>query len=193
MVSNFIVSFFQVLVYPFMHFYFKYILKIKIQLDFQIDKKGSYIFTPNHVSKLDPFMIFYSMKFREMRKCHPTRFLTSKSYMQSRSKSFFMKLIGCYSTEYEPIKNSIYFLENGNNLCIFIEGKLINNSKKHEKPKVGAVYINRDVKKSYLVPVKIIAKNNLAEKIVVKDKFRFKKYPKDLHILTDKLLEKIYE
>jgi 1-acyl-sn-glycerol-3-phosphate acyltransferase len=100
--------------------------------------------------------------------------------------------MGCYKIDKDVLKTSEKFLKNKNSLCIFIEGKI--NNYEQIKPKVGALCIEREIKDSYIVPVKIKYSNHKLRKdadITFKQKFRHHLFPSDLQPLADKLLDKI--
>src|SRR3989344_6152547 len=108
MFSNKTVKISQIVLYPFMHLFFKIFFKTKLIIEEKFDKDTSYIFTPNHLWNLDPFLIFYLMPFRELYKLFPVRFLTADKYLNNKFNRLFLGLLGCYGIE-DSIKKSIYF------------------------------------------------------------------------------------
>ena len=124
--------------------------------------------------------------------------MTAEKYMKGVFGPI-LKLFGCYSHKDEPIKTSIDLINSGNNPCIFVQGKIVNGD--NPKPKVGAVYIEREIKELFLVPIKMtklrkfrftdIFNKEPRYLIEFKRPFRHKKFPKDLQPLADDLLKKI--
>lgn len=176
----------QILMYPFWHFVTKYIKKLDFEIKTKFDSKEKYIFTPNHPNRLDPFLVFYSLPFKELKKILPIRFMTAKRYMSNPIDKLTMSLMGCYEIDEKAIKSSVYLLERENNLCIFIQGRV--DAGFEHKPKVGAVCIQKEFGKSHLVPVRVHTKR---KKIIFIDKIRPIKYSENLQYLADKLLEQI--
>ena len=96
MFSNWIVKTVQIFMFPFWYAYTRYVLKLKLSKTLNFNSNEKYIFTPNHPSKFDPFLVFYSIPFRNLRKLLPIRFMTAREYMKTQVGSFFMQLMGCY-------------------------------------------------------------------------------------------------
>ena len=181
-----IVKITQILMYPFWHFVSKYFYKSNVINKIRFKKNENYIFVPNHPNKLDPFIIFYSLPFWELKKILPMRFMTAKKYMDTPIKKLFMELMGCYEIQENVLKSSIKLLKK-NNLCVFIQGKI---DKDFKPPvKVGAVYIHKKSEKSYLVPINISYAKNLNVEIIFIDKIQYKDFERDLQPLANNLLE----
>lgn len=186
------------MLYPFMHLFFKTFFKTRLEIDSDLKKKEQYIFTPNHPGRMDPFLIFYLMPLKKLIKILPIRFMTAKKYMINPINRFFLSLLGCYEINKNILPESIRLSEN-NNLCIFIQGKIDKNY--NEKAKVGAIYIQKKSKNSFIVPVKITLDkslnifNILFRRIRIKvkfmEKFKNKQFTKDLQSMADKLLKQI--
>lgn len=199
MYSNKTVKISQIVLYPFMHLFFKIFFKTDLKIDLELKEKERYIFTPNHPWRMDPFLIFYLMPFKRLVKIMPIRFMTAKKYMINPIGRFFLGLLGCYEINEEVLNNSINLLEKDNNLCIFIQGKISKNY--NEKPKIGAIYIERKSINTYIAPIKIsidkplniinFLLRNVEIKVKFMKEFRHKKFTKDLQPLADKLLNKI--
>ena len=199
MVPGKIVTISQTILYPFMHFFFKFFFNSRLILENDFKENESYIFTPNHIWNMDPFLIFYLFPFKKLYRLFPIRFMTAKEYMQNPIIGLFLGLLGCYQIDGSELKKSIYFSKKGDSLCIFIQGKMDGNYK--TQPKIGAVYLERKLKNSYIVPVrikfdkKLNIRNILLRKINVEvkfmKKFRHEKFSKDLQPLANELLDKI--
>jgi 1-acyl-sn-glycerol-3-phosphate acyltransferase len=189
---NWIVKYCQILVYPIVYVPFRVLYKKRLLLKFNLSSDEKYIFTANHPSRIDPFLMFYLMPFKELIKILPLRFMTAKIYMNNLIKYLLMSMMGCYKIEDDVITKSKNLLENNNNLCIFIQGRMDAGFK--SKPKVGAICIERDIKNSFIVPVNITYSHRNLRKtatIIFKKKFRHVKFPKNLQPLANKLLENI--
>jgi 1-acyl-sn-glycerol-3-phosphate acyltransferase len=172
--------------YPFWHILAKYIKKFDFEIKTKLNSNEKYIFTPNHPDKLDPFIIFYSLSLKELKKILPIRFMTAKKYMNNPVSNLVMSLMGCYIIDNKVLDESVKFLKENNNLCIFIQGR-VDKTFKH-KPKVGAAYIQKEFKESYMVPIRV---NESKKKIIFIDKIKPIKYSENLQYSTDKLLTQI--
>ena len=106
--------------------------------------------------------------------------------MKNPISKLIMSLMGCYVIDEEVLGNSVDLLKENNNLCIFIQGRVDRNFE--QKPKVGAVYIQKKFKESYLVPIRISSKR---KKIIFIDKIKPIKYHENLQSSIDKLFEQI--
>jgi 1-acyl-sn-glycerol-3-phosphate acyltransferase len=190
MVSERIVKLCQIIVYPLVYLPFRIIYHKKLSLLVEFKKEEKYIFVANHPSRIDPFLMFYLFSFKELIKILPLRFMTAEKYMDTSLKSFFLGLMGCYKIDENVLVKSKELLERGNNLCIFIQGKITKDYS--VKPKVGAIYIEKASKNSLIVPVKIhyIGKKGIRKtaKITFKNSLRHKKFPEDLQPLANNLL-----
>ena len=183
-----VVKFVQVVTYPFVHFYFKKIFKTKVDVKVRFDTNEKCIFAPNHQRYIDPFIIFYSLGFRDIYPLLPLRFMTTPKYMKKFFIGGFLKLFGCYDSSDDSLKNSVEFLKKGNAVCIFPQGKF--DEKRKSKAKVGVVYVQREVEGSVIIPVNIKYTEKGACIAFVK-KIKNKKFPKDLQPLADEVLKAI--
>ena len=187
-----IVKLCQIIVYPLVYIPFRILYKNELSLKIKFNRDEKYIFVPNHPARIDPLLMFYIIPFKDLIKILPIRFMTGEKYMRNKISFFFLGLMGCYKIDKEAVKNSERLLRDRNNLCIFLQGKI--EDSRESSPKVGALRIERAVKDSYIVPVKIKYSGDKFRKraeITFKQKFRHKKFPKDLQPLTNKLLRDI--
>jgi len=196
--SNNTIKVAQVAIYPFMHFFFKMFFKANLDIKINLKKKNTYIFTPNHPWRMDPFLIFYLMQFKTLIKILPLRFMTAKKYMKNPINNLILSLLGCYPVDENVLSQSILLLKD-NNLCIFIQGRI--NHENKETPRVGAIYINKEFKRSKIVPVKIkinkrvTFSNILLRRIKInvsfKPQFIAEKFTKNLQPIANELLKTI--
>jgi 1-acyl-sn-glycerol-3-phosphate acyltransferase len=183
MLSNKIVKFTQILMYPFWSFIYR---DFKPSLNDSLEEVKIYIFTPNHPSRFDPFIIFYSLPFKDLIKILPLRFLVAPEYMEGFFKDYFMKLMGCYKISSNTLEESLKLLKLKNNLCLFIQGKIDKGF--DTRPKVGAVYLKKKLNESILLPIKI---NLLKRRITFMKREEINKFPKDLQKVADRIMERI--
>jgi hypothetical protein len=118
--------------------------------------------------------------------------MTAEKYMKNKFSYFFLSLMGCYKIDKNVLETSKKLLNNENSLCIFIEGKVNNHNM--AKPKVGALYIEREVGDSCLLPVRIRYSNGGLRKtaeIIFKQNFRHEHFSSDLQPLANELLKRI--
>jgi len=169
------------------------IFKIKLNTEYIINKNKCYIIVANHSKKIDPFLISYSIPLKDSIKLIPIRFITAEKYMKNVFLRPFLLLQGCISTKQKHgksvLEKSILLLNKGETIFIFPSGKLEKENKKY-KIKVGANYLEREVKNSLILPVKI-AYNNFHVNIRFKKSFRHSFFPEDLQPLADETYNKI--
>ncbi|MFH1521930.1 MAG: lysophospholipid acyltransferase family protein [archaeon] len=183
-----VVKFVQMVAYPFMNFYFKKVFDSKVDVKVKLERDKKYIFAPNHQRYIDPFIIFYSLSFKELYPLLPLKFMATPKYMKKFFSGGILRMFGCYDSSEESLKKSIEFLKNNNNLCIFPQGKLSKGGR--GKAKVGVIYIQREIKGSIIVPVNINYGGKRAHIIFIK-KIKNKKFPNDLQPLADEVLKVI--
>lgn len=183
-----IIKFIQVISYPFMNFYFKKFYGSKVDIRFDFKKGEKYIFAPNHQSYVDPFIIFYSLPLKDVYDFLPFMFMTTPKFMNKFFVGFLLKMFGCYDSSKDSLKKSVSFLEDGSSVCIFPQGKFSKN--KRARAKVGVAYIHREVKDSVIVPVNVNYSKKKVDIVFIK-KIKIKKFPKDLQIIADRVLESI--
>ena len=186
MKDDFLIKINQILMYPFWSFIAKRVYRAEVNKKIKINKNDSCIFVSNHVGRFDPFLIFYSLPFKELIHILPIRFMTANIYMDTVAKRLPMRAMGCYQIDSDVLKKSKKLLRS-NNLCIFMQGKIDPYYK--QKPKVGAVYIHRECRGSYIVPVQVSLAPNFKVKFI--DKIKNVKLGSDLQPFADSVLERI--
>lgn len=205
--KNWLIKFVLILVYFITTIPLRLIFKIKSNhKNFHIDASKLYILASNHPSKLDPFLVLCSLPFKKYIKLLPIHFLTTDDYMRKWYKKVFLLPLGCVSTEeingIKPLIKLKISLENKETVYIFPRGALEKN-KKIGPPRVGVVYMEREVKESLIAPINISIKNNISlydilrRRIKVfiefKKPFRHHKFKKDLQPLADDVMKRIYK
>ena len=183
----------------------RFIFKIKSEFKYNgLSDNKKYILVANHPSKLDPFLILAAFPLKEFIKLTPYVFVTSEKYLKKWYYKYLLKIWGCVSNIEKNDKKPLHLLKDRlrNNETIFLfPGGELEKEGKPNSPRVGAIYLEREVKDSMLLPViikiskKINLKNllrgNIQTKIHVQKQFRHKEFKKDLQPLADKLYNKI--
>ena len=190
-----------------------FIFAVPVRLIFQIGTNGhsliiskekKYIIAANHPSKLDPFLILAGLPLKTFLKLIPFAFLTTEDYLKKWNYKPFLLMWGCVSNKeknkIKPLQRLKSKLKNDETVFIFPGGELEKRGNT-SSPKVGAVYMEREVKDSFILPVKITVSNkitliNLIKrkvkiKIEFKKVFRHEKFEEDLQPLTKDLMNKI--
>lgn len=169
------------------------IFRVKPNVNFQLQKNKSYIISSNHPKKIDPFLISYSIPLKYFIRLIPLRFITAEKYMKNIFLRPFLLLYGCISTKQEDgksvLEKSKALLNKGETIFIFPSGKLEQENKRY-KAKVGANYLEREVKNSLILPVKIDYSNPNVN-IEFKEAFRHSSFPEDLQPLADETYKTI--
>lgn len=177
------------------------IFQIKRKGELEIKKAGKYIIAANHPSKLDPFLILAALPFKTYLKLIPTRFVTAQKYLNNWYDKFYLIPLGCISNKKKKNKKPLEILEerlrSGETIFIFPGGELQKGSLISE-PKVGVVYLERNVKGSKIIPVNIYISNSLSLinvikrkvkiEIMFKEVFRHKEFKKDLQIMANEVM-----
>lgn len=184
-----VVRFVQICTWPVFYILFRVFYKSKVDLRVAFDSNGKYIFAANHKRYEDPFIIFYSLPFRVVKQLLPLRFMTTQRYMDRFILGKFLVLFGCYGAKNDSLNKTVDFLNRGNNVCIFPQGKF--DKKNKEQAKVGVAYIHREVKGSCVVPINIDYPREGARIIFIK-KMIIKKFSKDLQPLANRILRVIH-
>ena len=172
--------------------------KVQLLWDFDELPKKKYVFVANHYSKLDPFLIatLFNIRFRYW----PYRFLTSEEYMKDFPMRVFLYWCGCFSISKlrnkgkKPLEKAKEFLDNGETIFIFPEGRLnkTGNRDKNISLGIGPIYLENLDKEVYLIPVKI-SYFGREIKIHYKKPFRHKGIGKDFKPLIESTMDYIYE
>jgi len=180
------------------------VFRVKRKGELEIKKPGKYIVAANHPSKLDPFIILASLPFKTYLKLIPTRFVTTQNYLTRWYHKFFLIPLGCISNKPKKNKKPLEILEkrlrSGETIFIFPRGELEKRGIKSE-PKVGVVYLERNVKGSKIIPVNIsifgslsffnVIKRRVKIEVRFKEVFRHKKFSKDLKIMANDVIRRI--
>jgi 1-acyl-sn-glycerol-3-phosphate acyltransferase len=179
------------------------IFQIKRKGKLEIKRTGKYIIAANHPSKLDPFLILAALPFRTYLKLIPTRFVTAQKYLNNWYDKFYLIPLGCISNKTKN-KKTLEILEkrlrSGETIFIFPRGELQKGGLISE-PKVGVVYLERNVKESQIIPVNIyisrslnlinVIKRKVKVEITFKELFRHKEFKKDLQIMANDVIKRI--
>ncbi len=180
------------------------IFRIKRKGELEIKRSGKYILAANHPSKIDPFLILASLPFRIYLKIIPIRFVTAQNYLNKWYNKFFLIPLGCISNRPKRNKKPLEILEkrlrSGETIFIFPGGELEKRGLKSE-PKVGVVYLERNVKGSKIIPVKIyisdsfsltnMIKRKIKIEVTFKEVFRHKEFKEDLQIMANDVIRRI--
>ena len=172
--------------------------------DIKINERKKYIIVANHPSKLDPFLITAALPFNIFIKLEPFSFVTSENYLKRWHYKYFLKMWGCVSNIEKDGKKPLALLKeklNNNETIFLFPGGELEKEGKSVPPKIGAIYLEREVKDSLILPIKIefsnkinilnLLKRNIKTKIEIKKEFRHKKFKKDLQPLANELYNKI--
>ena len=133
----------------------KYLKKhgnLSTTLPFTFNANQRYLFVANHQSQFDPFAVFASLTYAEMLAIAPTRFMTAGRIYYSYLYPF-LALCGCYPTHknrdptYDPVAQSIHYLENDQNVFIFPEGRI--NLQSESQPRMGVKRIFDGTRSSF--------------------------------------------
>ena len=111
---------------------------------------------------------------------------------------------GCISNIEKKGKKPLILLKeriNKNETIFLFPGGELEKEGKSIPPKIGAIYLEREVKNSLILPIKIeffnkinilnLLKRKVKVKIKIKKEFRHKKFKKDLQPLANELYNKI--
>ena len=118
-----------------------------------------YIFASNHPTRLDPFLVSYGIPWRLAWRLFPVRFATAPKYLDAWWKKVLLLPFGCVSLEskngQKVTERLASILQKGENLFLFPSGRLEKGEEKIN-PKVGVVYLEKEVKNALILPVRII-------------------------------------
>lgn len=200
--KNYLIKGVLIVVYIFIAIPLRLIFKIKRIGEVNLESKNKYIIASNHPSKLDPFLILASLPFITFLRLIPTRFVTSQDYLKKWQYKIFLIPLGCISNRPKNGKKALEIMKErihqGETIFIFPRGEL---EKKGiiSKPKVGAIYLEKEISDCKIIPVKIIFSEKLSFINFIKRKvktdirfkkiFRHNKFKDDLQIHADDLME----
>lgn len=117
----------------------------------RVKKHGNFpkrfIIAANHCGRIDPWLIGYFMPRDFFYRSGCLRFMAYKKYMDMFFVGRFIKMWGAYSIQNrtgkpleEVLSESLEILENGSNLLIFPEGKIINGGER-SPARPGVAYL----------------------------------------------------
>ncbi|MGL5972488.1 MAG: lysophospholipid acyltransferase family protein [Oscillospiraceae bacterium] len=140
------------------------LFRIKVVGKENIPKKGNYIFCSNHISNLDPFVLFCFMK-------NNTLYLAKKEIFKSKILSPIFYYLGGVpidrgNGDMETIEKCINEIKNGKSLLMYPEGTR-SISGEMGRFKSGAIYLTKEAKAD-IVPIGV---KKCAEKIGVFSKY----------------------
>ena len=183
----------------------RFIFRIEINFeDANVNKNKRYIVVANHPSKLDPFLILAALPLSIFVRLTPFNFVTSEKYLKRGYYKYLLKMWGCVSNIEKNKKKPLIILKeklNDNETIFLFPGGELEKEGKLNSPKVGAIYLEREVRDSLLLPIKIEISNKInilnllrrkvRTKIEIKKEFRHKEFKEDLQPLADELYNKI--
>lgn len=171
------------------------IFNVHRTVDFKFEKGKKYIIASNHPSRADPFLICYSLPLKTFVKLIPFRFITAYEYLKIPLIGQILSLYGCISTkkvkDIKVLDRAINLSQKGETLFVFPKGELQKDNK-DQKPKVGVVYLEREIEEGHIIPVNIsITSKGIFKKtrIYYKKSIRHKSYPEDLQPLADDIMK----
>lgn len=199
---NFLIKGVLIMVYILIATPLRIIFKITRIGGIELEKGTKYIIAANHPSKLDPFLILAALPFRTYLRLIPTRFVTSEEYLRNWRYKIFLVPLGCISNKPKNGKKTLELMKerimSKETIFIFPRGEL---EKKGiiSKPKIGAIYLEREIKDCKIIPVKLTFSEKLSFSNVLKRKvktdikfkkiFRHNKLKDDLQKYADNLME----
>ena len=183
----------QVFTYCLLVVPFRLIFGLRGNIDFKFEKGKKYIFASNHPSPLDPLFVAFCLRFEDFIKIVPIRFVTKDEYLRNIFNKIFLVPLGCISSKPTNGKKVLQIAEDlikkGETIYFFPTGVLERNPSKSE-PRVGAVYLERNVSDALIVPIKII-NSRISVKVIFKPPFRHHTFPDNLQPLANDVMDKI--
>jgi 1-acyl-sn-glycerol-3-phosphate acyltransferase len=165
-------------------------------MNFKFEHGKKYIIAANHPSRADPFLVCYSFPFKTFVKLIPFRFITADEYLRIPIVGQILLLYGCIPTKKtnkgKVLDRATQLLNKGETIFIFPKGELYKENK-IQKPKVGVIYMEREVKSSKIIPVQISMPKGIFKKTTLhyKEAIGNHSHPEDLQPLADDLMKKI--
>lgn len=95
----------------------------KVSNKLKLNGRGHYLIAANHQSRLDPFVITGSLKFRQLFKLVPLRFITARSYLAFYKYGWLLWPLGGFSNRSGALAEATGLLESGQAVGIFPEGQ----------------------------------------------------------------------
>lgn len=183
----------------------RFIFRIKTNASrISLERNNKYIIAANHPIRIDAFLILSSMPLKEYIKLLPIRFPIADKYINTWYKKMLLLPLGDVPVNKgkndKILPRLIEMLKDGQTIFIHPTGSLEKKGRKLT-PKVGTVYIEKEVNDSKIIPVNIRIRgkinliNLIKRKIIIsinfKKPFRHKDFPKDLQPLADNVMRRI--
>jgi 1-acyl-sn-glycerol-3-phosphate acyltransferase len=126
-------------------------------------EKGRYIIVANHHKAIDAYIILASLPYSLFKTLLPIRFFVANMYLRQWWQKLFLASAGAFKAYSEKgtisgVKGGIYFLDKGQSLFIFPQGKRV-QKKTTTDLKVGIGYIAKK-RVCTILPVAISYTNN---------------------------------
>jgi len=150
--KNYFLKIIQLTLYFIFAIPIRLIFKLKRTVEFKYKNKGL-IFASNHIGYMDPFLISFSIPFRDALKIAPMRFVTNKRFFRNPILGFFLACVGGISTKKGILPKLVSRLKNKESVLIFPEGFIEKENIVHN-PKVGVVYLEKHTN-SFIIPVNL--------------------------------------
>ena len=155
-IRHFIISLCQILTAVITKLWLKFFVDVNVTDPPRLRPHTRYIIAANHQSRLDPLVICAQFSFSQLWTIMPIRYMTAGAIYYSLLHPI-LKITGCYPTRkkkdylYKAVDQSIYYLSQGQSICMFPEGRRTLESE--SQPRGGIVRIV----KTSPVPVEVIA------------------------------------
>lgn len=124
-----------------------------------IETDRSYLLASNHPSRLDPFAVTYSLKIFTALALFPIRFVTAQKYLERWWWKVLLIPLGSVSIRQKSREKIIFrlskMLDRGQTVYI-VPGGGLQKPGDISDPKVGVVYLERDIANVMIIPVKVI-------------------------------------
>ncbi len=193
----------QILSYALLCLPFRVLFRMRIERKKLVLAERSYIIVSNHPSRLDSFFVCLSLPFNDALRLVPIRFLTADYYMRKWYLKPFLTFIGCISTKpkdgkvLDLLQEHLHKIET---VYLFPGGQLERAGTKIT-PKVGAIYLEREVQSAHIIPVHIsipqpitvlnIVRRKIRVQVIFGKPFRHKRFKADLQPLANELYNKL--
>lgn len=159
-VNGFLVNVVQVANYCFIGLPLRWWFRVQ-QVGWSGPKEANrtYLLASNHPSRFDPFVVTYSLKMMTAWRMFPIRFVTAQKYLERWWWKVLLIPLG--SVSFRPGNGQKItsllskMLDGGQTVYIVPRGGL-ENSENILDPKVGVVYLERDIANVMIIPVKVI-------------------------------------
>ena len=200
--KNYFIIFCQFFAYITSFLLVRSLLRFKLE-DHIVLPKGPIIIAANHPSRLDPFLICLILPPRLAFRLMPARFVTAEIYLRHWYEKTVMFPLGCVSTKQKGnrlLEMLEKLLKRGETIFFFPSGKRETPADSH-KPKIGAIYLERNVPNAFILPINITIQGSLTLKnvffrkaqifVTLLEPYRNRDFPVDMQPLADNLMERI--